>query len=425
VKRALIITYYWPPSGGSGVQRWLKFVKYLPGLDWIPTVITTEDGDYPAIDESLLKDVPSIIKVIRTKTPTFGKLFQKVIGKKVPYGSLDTDKNDSFMRKISIWMRLNFVIPDARKIWNEQAFKAASKELQSTKYDVLITTGPPHSTQLVGLKLKNKFKIKWLTDFRDPWTKMGYLKNVKRWKISTFFDSILERKVIRNCDVAIAASKKIMDDFNNINKIHLITNGYDHEDFEHIKILKDNKNFTLNYFGTIPSESSPVPILKAVNLLFEKRINNIHLNFYGNVSDVVKIELKEYDENNLITFHSYIPHNEMLNLLVDSSMLILIINKVKNNKGILTGKIFEYIGSGAPVLGIGPEDGEAAQILKETEGGKMFYYDQIEKIVEFIEEKFHDWENRKKRIINKKVENYNRINLTKKLVKVLNEIRTH
>ncbi|NQV17873.1 MAG: glycosyltransferase [Armatimonadetes bacterium] len=422
MKRALIITYYWPPSGGSGVQRWLKFVKCLPGFGWMPTVITTEDGDYPAIDESLLKDVPSIIKVIRTKTPTFGKLFQKVIGEKVPYGSLNTDKDDSFLRRISIWMRLNFIIPDARKIWNKQAFQAATKELQSTKYDVLITTGPPHSTHLVGLKLKKKFKIKWLTDFRDPWTKMGYLKNVKRWKISTFFDSILERKVIDNCDSAIAVSKKIMDDFNNINKIHLITNGYDYEDFKHIKILKHNKNFTLNYFGTIPSESSPIPILKAVNLLYEKKINNIHLNFYGNVSDVVKIELKEYDENNLITFHSYFPHNEMLNLLVNSSILLLIINKVKNNKGILTGKIFEYIGSGVPILGIGPEDGEAAQILKETESGKMFFYDKIEEITEFIEEKFNDWKNRKKRIINKKVENYSRINLTKKLAEILNKI---
>lgn len=388
----------------------------------MPTVITTEDGDYPAIDESLLSDVPSIIKVIRTKTPTFGNIFKKVIGKKVPYGSLDTDKDDSFLRKISIWIRLNFVIPDARKIWNKHAFKAASKELLTNKYDVLITTGPPHSTHLVGLKIKKKYKIKWLTDFRDPWTKMGYLKNVKRWKTATFFDTILEGKVIRNCDAAIAASKKSMDDFNNISKIHLITNGYDHEDFEQTEIIENNEYFNINYFGTIPPESSPVPILKAVNLLFENGIKKINLNFYGNVNDIVKIELKKYDENNLITFHSYIPHNEMLNLLVNSSILLLIINKVKSNKGILPGKIFEYIGSGVPVLGIGPEDGEAAQILKETESGKMFYYDQIEKIAEFIEEKFNDWKNRKRRIINKRVENYRRINLTKKLVKVLNKI---
>ncbi|MCK4312936.1 MAG: glycosyltransferase [Candidatus Cloacimonetes bacterium] len=422
MKRALIITYYWPPSGGSGVQRWLKFVKYLPELDWMPTVITTENGDYPAIDESLLSDVPKEIEVIRTKTPTFGKLFKKIIGKNVPYGSLETEKDDSLLRKISIWMRLNFVIPDARKIWNKHAFQAASKELLTNKYDVLITTGPPHSTHLVGLKLKKKFKIKWLTDFRDPWTKMGYLKNVKRWKTATFIDTILERKVIRNCDAAIAASKKIMEDFNNISKIHLITNGYDHEDFERTKINEKQEFFSMNYFGTIPPESSPVPILKAVNLLFENGIKKINLNFYGNVNDIVEKELKEIDENNLITFHPYIPHNEMLNLLVNSSILVLIINKVKNNKGILTGKIFEYIGSGVPVLGIGPEDGEAAQILKETESGKMFYYDQIEKITEFIEEKFNDWENRKKRIINKKVENYSRINLTRKLAEILKNI---
>ena len=180
MKKVLVIVYYWPPSGGAGVQRWLKFVKYLPESGWQPTVITTTKGDYPAIDESLCKEVPNGIKVIQTQTPTFGKLFKKINGKisDVPYGSLEKGSNDSAMKKFFIWFRLNLVIPDARTLWNKYAYKTASKELLTNKYDAVITSGPPHSTHLVGLKLKKKYNIKWTADFRDPWTKIDYLEKV-------------------------------------------------------------------------------------------------------------------------------------------------------------------------------------------------------------------------------------------------------
>jgi len=214
MKKILIITYYWPPCGGVGVQRWLRFIKYLPQHDWELVVLTTTNGDYPTFDKSLLADLSDDIRVIRSKTPTFGKLYKKVGDSKVPYGSLEVNSDDSWLKKLSIWIRLNLVIPDARRIWNRFAFQAARKELRINKYDTVITTGPPHSTHLVGLKLKKKFNINWLVDLRDPWTQMGYLKSVKRFKLTSYFDKLLENRVVRNCDAVIAASQKIIADLN-------------------------------------------------------------------------------------------------------------------------------------------------------------------------------------------------------------------
>ena len=185
--KVLIITYYWPPCGGVGVQRWLRFVRYLPDFGYTPTIITTLNGDYPVKDSSLELEVSQNAKVLRTKTPTFNnlyKFFSKSKNDKIPYGSLQTNSSDSLFKKASIWVRLNLVIPDARIIWNASAYRAAKKELRNGKYDAVITTGPPHSTHLIGLKLHKEFNLKWIADFRDPWTEMGYLQSVKRLKIT-------------------------------------------------------------------------------------------------------------------------------------------------------------------------------------------------------------------------------------------------
>ena len=421
MKKILIIVYYFPPSGGSGVQRWLKFIKYLPGFGWEPTVITTKNGDYPSIDQSLLEEIPGNIKIIRTKTPTFGSLFHKLNKKtsEIPYGSLETSSADSMIKKISIWLRLNFVIPDARKIWNNHAFKAAREELLSNKYDYIVTTGPPHSTHLIVLKLKQNFKVKWLADFRDPWTKMGYLRNVRRWKITEKSDQKLEKNVIKKCDILLAAHQKILADFGNEEKMHLLTNGFDHEDFEKISKEKRSDYFNINYFGTIAREANPLPVLRAVDLLNKDGSKNIRLNFWGNMDQKVQVELQKEDKNGLIRFHSYTTHKETVRLMVNSSVLLLTINNVPNNKGIIPGKIFEYIGSQVPILGIGPEDGETAKILVETESGKMFSYRKIEKMKEYLQSIYDKWKNDEDISRSKNFLQYSRKNLTKKLVSII------
>jgi glycosyltransferase involved in cell wall biosynthesis len=424
MKKLLIIVYYWPPCGGVGVQRWLRFIKYLPQHGWEPTVLTTMNGDYPAIDESLLKSIPKGIKVIRAKTPTFSRMykrFSKAGESKMPHGSLETNSTDSLFKKTSIWIRLNLVIPDVRKIWNKFAYHAAKKELLTNKYDVVITTGPPHSTHLIGLKLKKKYNINWIADFRDPWTQMGYLKNVKRLKITSYFDKLLENKVVKTCDAIIAASQKIISDLNcSPDKIHLITNGFDPEDYKGIKKEKLDDNFNLNYFGTLPLESNPISVLKAVIKLHKNGITDIKMNFWGNISEEVIEQLNKLDDNGIIKFHYHIIHKKAIELMSNSSMLLLMINNVKNNEGIITAKIFEYMGSGVTILGVGPTNSEPAKILQETGSGKMFQYDNVDEIADYIENVYKLWK-KEKEIISKDIDRYNCVNLTKKLNTVLDK----
>ncbi len=424
MKKILIITYYWPPCGGVGVQRWLRFIKYLPQYGWEPVVLTTTDGDYPAIDRSLLADVSKDIKVIRTKTPTFGNLYKKVGESKVPYGSLEINSTDSRLKKLSIWIRLNLVIPDARRIWNRFAFQAARQELLAYKYDALITTGPPHSTHLVGLKLKKKFNINWLADFRDPWTQMGYLKNVKQLKLTSYFDKQLENKVVKNCDVVITASQKTMVDLNcSSDKIHLITNGFDPQNYQEIKKEKVDDNFNLNYFGTLPPESNPISTLKAILQLNKRGMTDIKMNFWGNKSEEVIEQLNKLDDSRIVKFHQHTSHQRAIELMSNSSMLLLMINNVKNNKGIIPAKIFEYMGSGVTILGVGPTESESAKILKETGSGEMFQYDDIGGIADYIETVYDLWKKGKK-ISPKDIAKYSCVKLTEKLNLVLEKSQT-
>jgi glycosyltransferase involved in cell wall biosynthesis len=407
MKKVLILTYYFPPSGGAGVQRWLKFAKYLPEFGWQPTIITTKDGDYPIIDNSLLDEIPQNIKIIRTKTPSIYNIYAKFMknGEKVPYGSMQILKNDSIFKKLSLYIRKNFIIPDARKVWNKHAFLAAKKELLIRKYDAVITTGPPHSTHLIGLKLKTKFGVKWITDFRDPWTKIDYLQDVKRWWCTTYFDKKMEQIVIAKCDKLISINNAIITDFGVTKKSIRITNGFDSTDFEITK--KPSKKFTINYFGNIIKTRNPMPIYKAL-----KKINlNVELNFYGNIDENL---MAENCKN-----HPYLPHTEMLDKMINSNLLLLIINKTSGNEGIITGKIFEYLAANVPIVGIGPNDGEAAKILTETGGGKMFDYHQIDEISKYIELQYEHWENNK--IHNTKCEKYSRRNLTKLLANFLDK----
>ncbi|MCK5052247.1 MAG: glycosyltransferase family 4 protein [Candidatus Cloacimonetes bacterium] len=424
MKKLLVIVYYWPPCGGVGVQRWLRFIKYLPQLGWEPTVLTTYNGDYPAIDESLLKNIPKGIKVIRTKTPTFSGMYRRFSKKgesKIPHGSLEINPTDSPFKKMSIWIRLNLVIPDARKIWNKFAYQAARKELLKNKYDAVITTGPPHSTHLIGLKLKKKFNINWIADFRDPWTQMGYLKNVKRLKITSCFDGLLENKVVKTCDTVIAASQKIISDLNcSPDKIHLITNGFDPQDYKEIQKKKIDENFNLNYFGTLPPESNPISVLEAITQLYKKGLTDIKMNFWGNTSVEVIEQLNKLDDSGIVKFHKHTDHNKAIELMFNSSMLLLMINNVKNNEGIITAKIFEYMGSGVTILGVGPTSSEPATILYETGSGKMFQYEKVDEIAEYIESVYKLWKQGKE-IGSKDIEKYSCVNLTKKLDVILNK----
>ena len=431
MQKILLIIYYWPPSGGSGVQRWVKFIKYLQQFGWDPTVITTKDGDYPILDHSLLKEIPSNIKIIRTKTPVFKNIFKKFVGKQsnIPYGSLKIQKDDSWLQKLLIKIRINFIIPDLRKIWNKYAFKAAAMELQTNKYDLIITSGPPHSTHLVGLKLKQKFKVKWLADFRDPWTDIHYYENVNRLAIAKFIDINLEKKVLQNCDKLITVSPKLKQIFENkYPKIDckVIYNGFDESDFSNIKTEKRNK-FVLSYIGNFKDNQNVISLWEAIAKLLsnDEFAKDFQLELTGRVSNNVISSLKQNNLWKYTKIEGYVKHKTAIQRMKNASVLLFIIPQAKSNKGILTGKLFDYLASGSPFLSIGNPEGDAAKILHKTKAGPMLNYTAINEIEQYIIKLYENWKQDKladfepcKDEINK----FNRKSLTKELAEVIEKI---
>ncbi len=386
MKQVLLIVYYWPPSGGAGVQRWLKFARYLPQWGIKPTVITTKDGDYPALDASLEAEVPTTLKVIRTHTPTFSGFYRRIFGagSAVPYGTMQPDKDASLLKRLSFWVRRNFVIPDMRVIWNRYALAAAIEELKTTPYDAVITTGPPHSTHLVGRAIKRRFSIPWLADFRDPWSEIDYLRGTQRTVLTQTVDRALEQKVVRDADVITAPTRAILRSLAVADGI-LLYNGFDEADFASIPACRTSDVFSIHYFGVLSPERTPMALLDALNNVMELHPDwEIEVHFWGNIAPEVSLEIEKHPQRTRVKRHGYVSHREVIARMKGADVLLLIINNVPENEGIITGKLFEYIGSGLPVIALGPPAGEAADILCGSAAGKMFDYEDIDGLANFL-----------------------------------------
>lgn len=389
MQKVLIITYYWPPGGGAGVQRWLKFAKYLPRSGWLPVVLTIDPdyATYPALDKTLEKDISKEIKVIRTRATDWFRIYNKDKSK-VPAAGFAKMSNKSLMEKLSRFIRGNFFIPDPRRGWNRHAYRKACQIISETGIDRVITTSPPHSTQLIGLKLKKKFPgIKWIADFRDPWTDIYYYNRFYPTLPARMLDSFYERKVIRTVDRIITVGQTLKENLGSKisgaeNKIEVITNGYDEADFTADDEAAPQK-LIISYVGTL-SESYPLDgLMEALNALLQTGKDFI-LRFAGEIPK----DLKNLIINKLnlasIEFNPYLGHEEALRFIKGSSVLLLIIPYHRSNKSILTGKLYEYIAAGKPILCIGPVDGDAAGIINETGTGKTFDYNDPDGILNFL-----------------------------------------
>ncbi|MCX6332931.1 MAG: glycosyltransferase family 4 protein [Bacteroidia bacterium] len=389
MKKVLIITYYWPPSGGAGVQRWLKFSKYLPQSGWEPVILTVdpEYAAYPALDPSLEKDVTENIKVCRTKATDWFR-FYKSDKTKVPSAGFATNKDDSPKGKFSRFIRGNFFIPDPRRGWNRHAFKKAFRLIKDDGIKHIITTSPPHSTQLIGLKLKKRFpEIKWIADLRDPWTDIYYYDLFYPTCISRKIDLNYERSVLNKADIITTVGPSLGKYFESKapgtgEKIKVVQNGYDESDFENVAASVPEK-FTISYTGTI-SDSYPVEgFVKAIKAVIDKGVD-ISLKFTGFFSDVHKENFISALGNDRLTFIPYSDHKTVVRQMLSSSMQFLVLAKDPGNKSFLPGKLFEYIASGKPVLCLGPADGDSAVILEKGGFGKCFEYDDAKGIADYI-----------------------------------------
>ncbi|WP_374464031.1 glycosyl transferase family 1 [Chryseobacterium sp.] len=433
-KKILIITYYWPPAGGPGVQRWLKFAKYLPEFGWKPIIYTPENPSYPLLDETLMKDVPENIEIIRTKIWEPYQLAEKLnkSNKKFKAGQFDVGKNQSWKSKLSIWVRGNFFIPDARVFWVKPSVKFLEKYLKENSIDTIVTSGPPHSLHLIGLGLKNKLPdLKWIADFRDPWTEISYYKHLKLTKSSDKKHRQLESAVFKNADITLATSYTDAENFRKAGANAVcITNGFDESDSSkkaegqngEKANLQIRQAFTLSYIGVLEQLRNPENLWKALDELIRENAEfaaDFKLKFVGRIDDKILQSIENSSLKNHIENLGYLAHGKAVEEMQHSDMLLITNFPNESSKGIIPGKIFEYLASGKQILSFGPDKADVAKILEETQAGKHFGYQDTEIVKKFIQEKFNLWKNGDLLENTQHIDQFSRKNLTRQLTEIL------
>lgn len=389
MNKVLIITYYWPPGSGAGVQRWLKFSKYLPYSGWEPFILTVDPSfaTYSATDKSLEVEISHETKVYKTKATDYFRFYKKD-KTKIPSAGFANNDKDGIRERVLRFIRGNFFIPDPRKGWNRFAFRKACEIIEKEKIKHIITTSPPHSTQLIGLELKKRYPdLKWIADLRDPWTDVYYYDQFYPSPLARLIDAGFEKQILKSADRIITVGKSLKDLFSLkvrgiADKIVVITNGYDEDDFSGITLTSPD-NFTISYIGTL-SDAYPIEgFLDAIEIIRGKG-KEINLRFVGTISQKQKELILSKDLNSSVEFIKYVDHAKAIEYMSCTSALLLIIPDHRSNKSIITGKLFEYIATGKPIICIGPVEGDAAEIIKSSGSGCIFDYGKVSAIEEFV-----------------------------------------
>jgi glycosyltransferase involved in cell wall biosynthesis len=379
-EKVLIITYYWPPSGGAGVQRWLKLTKYLPEYDITPVVLSVrpEQATYPVIDPSLEEEISPGLKVYKTPSREIYALYKFLNRKKnVPYGGFANQTTKGILKKINIWIRGNFFIPDPRKGWNKFAVKKGLEIINQENIAAIITTSPPHSTQLIGLLLKKWTGLPWIADFRDPWTDIYYYKDLMPSRFAHKKNLALEKEVIEKADRVILVSKDTRDlflkksDRLDPGHFHVIPNGYDEEDFIAVKPSEAQK-FIITYTGTLTEKYGIGSLFQALRNMISDGQTNILIRLVGRVSPEVHRMASDLGIENYVEFIDYVPHSKSIEYLIHSTALLIAIPESGKDEVIIPGKIFEYLAARKPILLLGPPRGATANIIRKCRSGESF-----------------------------------------------------
>jgi glycosyltransferase involved in cell wall biosynthesis len=427
LKKVLIICYYWPPAGGGGVQRWLKFTKYLPEYGWEPIVYVPENPDYPLLDPSLECEISSLVNIIKHPIREPYDYFRKLTGigkqKKLDPGFLSQGKKLNWKQKLGVWVRGNIFIPDARCMWIKPSVSFLKKYLKENPVDQLISTGPPHSCHVIGAKLKAATGLPWLADLRDPWTQIDYFNDLKLNFITRYAHQRLEKKTLDAADIVTVVGPTMAEMLGNITStpIKVITNGYDEMDFGGIEVKMDEA-FSITYIGTINDAQNPHTLWKALEQLkYEAHplMSKLRIRIVGTAEQSVKDSISDHGLEKWVHYTGYVSHTESIRYQRSTQLLLLLINNTWNNKLIVTGKVFEYITSGRPIICIGPKDGDAAKIVYETQTGSVFNYREDIELTEQIKSYFYNYKKNKLKSDPKKILNYSRKKLTENLVKYM------
>lgn len=435
LKKVLIITYYWPPSGGAGVQRWLKFVKYLREFGWEPIVYTAENPEYPIIDASFEKDVPQGITILKQPIWEPYQLYKKLIGQKkeerVVSGFLQEKGRKSWAQNLSLWLRGNVFIPDARRFWIKPSIKFLNNWLESNKVDAIVSTGPPHSMHLIAEGVHRKTNLPWLADFRDPWTNIDFADDLNMTAFAKKKNARLEKLVVNSANIITVVSEVMQQEFQALtnNRVDIITNGFDPDDFtiDDSLIIEDGK-FSIVHTGSLNNRRNQPALWQAIaelrneNEEFEK---NCVIRLIGKNDVSIKESLQQFNLLQCTEFVDYLPHNEIIAQQKSASVLLLSINnygEAENGfftpKATLTGKLFEYLAASKPIVMIGPIDGQAADVVRDS-GGLVFDFNAVSQIKTGLLTLFN---NRNVKFDASNINQYSRKELTRKLSELLDFI---
>ena len=426
-KKLLIITYYWPPAGGPGVQRWLKFVKYLPDFNVQPIVYIPENPTYPIIDNGLQSEVSEKAIILKKKIVEpygFASFFGKNKTKKISSGIIPNQKKQSFLEKTLLWVRGNIFIPDARFLWVKPSVKYLKKYIIENQIDTIVTSGPPHSLHLIGLQLKKELNVKWFADFRDPWTTIAYHKPLKLSSVAEKKHKALEKEVLTTADAIIVTSKTTKTEFQAITSkpIEVITNGYDVE-----KVSKQplDEKFTLAHIGSFLSERNPRILWKALKELTKENPEfkrDFQLKLIGAVSQEVLDTISEFRLNDFVLNLGYVSHQEAVEHQRKSQVLLLIEINSEDTKSIIPGKLFEYMVSERPIIALGPEGSDFVEIITSTNTGVFFLYDELEPLKELLLKYYNLYKQQNLKVHAVGLQQYSRKSLTEQLTKIISKL---
>ena len=417
MKRLLIITYYWPPTGGSGVQRWVKFSKYLPEFGWQPVVYTPENPEQLARDESLLADIPACAEVVKTHISEPYEIYRRLTGGKQgqEVNPVNAQKKN-WKQRLSLWVRGNCFIPDPRVGWVRPSVRFLKKYLAEHPVDAVVTTGPPQSVHLIGLGLKKALGLHWIADFRDPWTEMFYYKHLGLSAAADRRHRRLEQAVLDGADTVISVSPPVAADFQSKTKtpVVVITNGYDDDDFSSFAGLTgESPKFRLVHTGLFAADGNPLNLWDALARRCEAEPAfraRLEIRLAGKVDAAITDAIRARGLGANLVELGYLPHDETVREQRAADILLLPLRREPEYAKVLPGKIFEYLAARRPVLGIGQEDGAAATVLRDAGAGDMFDWDKQDELLAFLDAEHPQTAG---------IEKYSRRALTAQLVDIL------
>jgi glycosyltransferase involved in cell wall biosynthesis len=430
-KRVLIITYYWPPSGGIGVLRCLKIAKYLRDFGWEPVIFTAKNAHYPSIDHSNDKDIPPDIEIIKHPIWEPYKLYKIFTRQKKDANVMQVlqvkDKNLGLAHKVSVWIRSNFFIPDARAFWIKSSVKFLLKYLKENPVDAIFTDGPPHTNTRIATIIKNNTGIPWISDFQDPWTQVDYYKLLSLTDWADRKHKRFEQEAFKAADLITIASPTWKEDLEGIGakNVRVIVWGYDPEDFSDPPPDLEEK-FIITHLGTLGYDRTPRVFLSALKEMLDEipsLKNDLEIRLIGQVDYSTVKSVEELSLNQWVKLIKPIPRKDAIRFTRKSTILLLLLNKQENAKGRIPGKIFEYLAASRPVIALGPTNSDVAKILEATGGGACFDYSDKEGIKAGLLELYSNYKNNNlKGASQQYVEQYSIRNLTKKIAGYLDDI---